>query len=188
MKKAEVMKKELIELGIEIAKEEGVGSITIRSFAKRAGLAVGSIYYYFDKKEDLIDEIIRAYWERAIDNDLVEVIEGADDFIGGLDRVYLTLYEKSFEFHRLLIGDYIRKNRTSMEIYLGQVKLKIKSLIYRDRDLVLRIEELTSMEDFLDYIIDNIFASLKRSKKDLGFMRESLIASLKLEGGEICKE
>lgn len=184
MKKNRLTREDLLEIGIEMAREVGFSKITIRSFAKKANIAVGTVYYYFKDKTELIEGIIESYWKIAIDENIEEIIFKNDSFIGALDQIYLLLYRNYSEFHSFLtkdLGDISNSNNSSMNYHLEKIRKKIEYLLYKNPKMLILIEEVSTIDDFLDYVIDNIFSSLKRNKKELGFLKMSIIKIFNLE-------
>ncbi|MBO8186874.1 TetR/AcrR family transcriptional regulator [Streptomyces spirodelae] len=52
---------ELLATAAEVFAELGYNATTVRTIADRAGLLAGSLYYHFDSKESMADEILSAF-------------------------------------------------------------------------------------------------------------------------------
>ncbi|NSC23863.1 TetR/AcrR family transcriptional regulator [Streptomyces albus subsp. chlorinus] len=52
---------ELLATAAEVFAEQGYNATTVRTIADRAGLLAGSLYYHFDSKESMADEILSAF-------------------------------------------------------------------------------------------------------------------------------
>ena len=52
-------KRKLISAGLELIKEKGFDAINVEDITKRAGVAKGTFYVYFKRKEDIVMEISR---------------------------------------------------------------------------------------------------------------------------------
>ncbi len=61
LKKSEETRRRILEAALEIFRERGFASATMREIATSAGVAVGAAYYYFESK----DAIVMAFYERA---------------------------------------------------------------------------------------------------------------------------
>lgn len=60
-------KKEIIrEAAIDVIAENGFDDATIEKIAKRAKVAVGTVYNYFNKKEDILDYIFQVEYEKRV--------------------------------------------------------------------------------------------------------------------------
>jgi len=60
-KKSEETRARILEAALEVFRERGFESATMREIATKAEVAVGAAYYYFDSK----DAIVMAFYERA---------------------------------------------------------------------------------------------------------------------------
>lgn len=177
MKKLNITREELILTGMDIAKKEGLSNITIRSFATKADVSIGTVYHYFENKDNLLSEIIEGYWNETIDKEIELIVDNSTDFIKSIEDIYTLLLNKSLEFHEFLIKDLMSiKGHSSnqMDYHLEEVKNKFKKLTINHEKVLKKVEEISNLDDFLNYLVDNIFTSLKRKNKDLGFMQKSL--------------
>lgn len=52
-------KRKLISAGLELIKEKGFDAINVEDITKKAGVAKGTFYVYFKRKEDIVMEISR---------------------------------------------------------------------------------------------------------------------------------
>jgi AcrR family transcriptional regulator len=59
--KSEVTRARILDAALELFREQGFESATMRSIASSAGVATGAAYYYFDSK----DAIVLAFYEQA---------------------------------------------------------------------------------------------------------------------------
>lgn len=51
-------KKRIASVAIKLFTQKGVEAVTVGEICKKAGIAVGTFYYYFTAKEDIYDQII----------------------------------------------------------------------------------------------------------------------------------
>lgn len=178
MKKLDITEKELIDIGIKLAKRDGLSKITIRSFAKEANVSIGTIYEFFKDKNTLIGKIMNNYWKETLNLDVEDIIDNSDDFLESLDSIYSLIYKRSLEFHNFsldyLMSDSSSKEENTMDFQLFELKKKLKELLYKHKDSLKNIEEITNEEEFLNFIIDNILSSIKRRKNNLGLFRKTL--------------
>jgi AcrR family transcriptional regulator len=68
-------REELVAVGRQILVEEGLEAFGMRRIAERAGMRVGNLQYYFPTRDDLLEAVARAEFER----DLAAVREPEDD-------------------------------------------------------------------------------------------------------------
>lgn len=73
----ENIRKDLISKGEKILVEEGPGALTMRRMAKECGIAPGTIYNYFQSKEELQAVIILQKW-RIKRSEIIESMRATD--------------------------------------------------------------------------------------------------------------
>ncbi|GAB2466849.1 MULTISPECIES: TetR/AcrR family transcriptional regulator [Streptomyces] len=54
-------REELLATAAEVFAAQGYNATTVRKIADEAGLLAGSLYYYFDSKESMLDEILSGF-------------------------------------------------------------------------------------------------------------------------------
>lgn len=61
-------RRELLDTAAEVFAAQGYSATTVRKIADAAGMLAGSLYYHFDSKESMLDEILATFltelWER----------------------------------------------------------------------------------------------------------------------------
>ena len=57
----------------QIVAEEGIAGLNMRKVAKRTNLAIGSIYYYFPSKDELLIASIESVWDDIFSLDQVDL-------------------------------------------------------------------------------------------------------------------
>lgn len=75
-KAAQETKRKLITAGLELLKEKGFASINVEDITKKAGVAKGTFYTYFKRKEDIVLDISRAPFGEIADE--VEKMDGLE--------------------------------------------------------------------------------------------------------------
>ncbi|MET9349524.1 TetR/AcrR family transcriptional regulator [Streptomyces termitum] len=61
MRPAPERRRQLLDTAAEVFAAQGYDATTVRRIADAAGLLAGSLYYHFDSKESMLDEILRAF-------------------------------------------------------------------------------------------------------------------------------
>ena len=56
VKKPDIRRQELLDIGVKLFFEAGKKEISIQEVVKQANVATGLFYYYFKSKNDFIDE------------------------------------------------------------------------------------------------------------------------------------
>ena len=87
--------------------EHGYEQLTIRNVARICDVAVGTVYRYFDSKDDLVAEIMRGDWDPALQR-MREAAETVPTPIEGLRiitdciRSFISLYATAWYQYRML--------------------------------------------------------------------------------------
>jgi AcrR family transcriptional regulator len=63
IKKSEATRTQILDVALDLFRRHGFESTTMRGIASKAGVSLGSAYYYFESKEDLV----MAFYERAME-------------------------------------------------------------------------------------------------------------------------
>jgi len=87
----------------ELLLEYGINSLTISQIAKTAGVGKGTIYEYFENKEDIVFEIIRTFIAEH-EKKLLELVDAS-----------ITTKEKLFHFFHLLFENEMA--RRQLKVY-----------------------------------------------------------------------
>lgn len=125
-------RKEIAISSAELFHDIGIKNLTVAQVAKKAGIGKGTIYEYFENKEDIIFEIINIHIERYI-NELDELINNIEStkekleiffrFILIEDELNLKHFNGYKDFLSVVLSD---NNRDMMEFN------KKKNLVFRD--------------------------------------------------------
>ncbi|MER6912880.1 TetR family transcriptional regulator [Streptomyces sp. NPDC000594] len=102
-------RRELLRVAAEVFAAQGYNATTVRRIADEAGLLAGSLYYHFDSKESMLDEILATF--------LDELWEGYDRVLAaglGPRETIEALVTESFreiDRHRDAVAIYQRESR-----------------------------------------------------------------------------
>lgn len=103
-------RRELLDTAAEVFAAQGYNATTVRKIADAAGMLAGSLYYHFDSKESMLDEILSAF--------LNELWEGYDTVLAaglGPRETIEALVTESFreiDRHRAAVAIYQKESRT----------------------------------------------------------------------------
>ncbi|MBF7096217.1 TetR/AcrR family transcriptional regulator [Alkalibacter mobilis] len=91
VKEPEIRKKEILKAAMEMFGIKGVQKSTMSDIANSADVTKGLVYYYFESKEKLIEEVINMF-VMDTERHLKEIVQCADlDFLDKLSEI-LKLY------------------------------------------------------------------------------------------------
>lgn len=100
---------ELLGTAAEVFAEQGYNATTVRKIADHAGMLAGSLYYHFDSKESMLEEILRTFLE--------ELWDGYDAVLGaglGPRETLEALVTESFreiDRHRAAVAIYQKESK-----------------------------------------------------------------------------
>lgn len=104
--KAEATRNRIVDAALDLFRREGFEETTMRGIAAKAGVSLGSAYYYFESKEDLV----MAFYERAMEA-MAPRIEAelgrAGSFEGRLEAI-LSVKFSYFQPNRGFLGALFR--------------------------------------------------------------------------------
>lgn len=169
-------KETILSAAKNIAIEQGITKINIRSVAQNSGIAIGTVYNYFPSKAHLLIAVIEDFWDGAF--------AGIDwhgfsnsNFYENLEVIYnsLYLYLKSFKENWL---EHLSLLKTQEKLigkkkeseYLDKIHKKITALM--DMDDKLRHypwNDSFSKEKTSEFIFDNMLTMLRKGEKDISF-------------------
>ncbi|MER6468284.1 TetR/AcrR family transcriptional regulator [Streptomyces collinus] len=106
---AQARRSELLATAAEVFAEQGYNATTVRAIADHAGMLAGSLYYHFDSKESMLEEILRTF--------LDELWDGYDTVLAsglGPRETLEALVTESFreiDRHRAAVAIYQKESR-----------------------------------------------------------------------------
>jgi AcrR family transcriptional regulator len=106
IKKSEVTRARILDAALDLFRRHGFEETTMRGIAAAAGLSLGSAYYYFQSKEDLV----MAFYERAMDAmtpGMEAALSGASHFEGKVEALMAVKFEY-FQPNRTFLGALLR--------------------------------------------------------------------------------
>lgn len=143
---------ELLTTAAEVFAEQGYNATTVRKIAEAAGMLAGSLYYHFDSKESMLDEILSTFldelWARydavlVADLDPRETLEAlVTESFREIDqhRAAVAIYQKearqlSAQPRFAFLAD---SQRRFEETWLGTLERGVTEKVFRD-DLDVRL-------------------------------------------------
>ena len=101
---------ELLDAALDVFFEKGFAAARLEDIAARAGVSKGTVYLYFNSKEDVFDALIRAIPVANVEQ--VRALAGdptipADELLGRVLRFIGTLIRdpRMIKFPRLIVGE-----------------------------------------------------------------------------------
>jgi len=153
-KKAEATRARIVDVALDLFRRQGFEQTTMRGIAAEAGVSLGSAYYYFESKEDLV----MAFYERAIEamTPRMEVaLAGADNFEGRIAAIMNVKFEY-FRPNRSFLGALFRhaadpQNRLS-PFSEATRQIRERDQMYFARAIEAKLGEVRVPEDLTPYL------------------------------------
>ena len=103
--KREEIRNEMLEIGLELIKKNGMKKMSIEEITKTVKIAQGTFYHFFASKEVFVVEIAKEY-QRKINRQIEKIINEK----GGIDREDLRLfYRRTFLEDQDSVFRYLRR-------------------------------------------------------------------------------
>lgn len=161
----------------EIAAEQGITKINIRSVAKNSGISIGTVYNYFPSKGELLVAVIEDFWEDAFSSIDWQSLKH-DDFYSNLEKVYNTLYLYLYKFKEnwleqlaLLKAQEKLLGQQKQNEYFKKICNKIITLMDMSKDLNQYPWSNTfSKEKIAEFIFYNMLTMLRKGEEDISFL------------------
>lgn len=103
-KSKDVRRQDILDCAEQIIQEQGLESLSIAAVAKRVRLAVGTIYLYFPKKEDIIAQLTIKSRELLLQKfqEGIRDTESALEQVRNILLVYFHFYRHHTFYHQLV--------------------------------------------------------------------------------------
>lgn len=145
----------IIQESINLFNEKGCIDTTTRHIASRLGISVGSLYYYFKNKEEIIIEIYEEFM-KAISSQLTSVKDGEDkafDYYAFLQQQMKN--ELRYRFFRLELNNIYQKYPKVREVF-KENHLKNKVQIRKVYEHQIKYGYLKTLDkNELDFLVSN---------------------------------
>ena len=153
-KKAEATRARIVDVALDLFRRQGFEQTTMRGIAAEAGVSLGSAYYYFESKEDLV----MAFYERAIEAmtpRMEAALAGADSFEGRIAAIMNVKFEY-FRPNRSFLGALFRhaadpQNRLS-PFSDATRQIRERDQVYFTRAIEAKSGEVRVPEDLAPYL------------------------------------
>lgn len=146
---------------------KGFENANINSIAKKADVSVGSLYKYFENKQDLFLTIVH-YGISSMEEMLMNLAQSDEDILLKVEKIIRSI-QKSSKENELLIKLYNVMTSESNPRFASQFAYEMESMTARIYRLSIEKGKKTGdvREDidsaFAAYLIDNIFMNLQFS-------------------------
>lgn len=121
---------EIVRLGGEVIASQGFSNATVRDIADRAGILSGSLYYHFDSKEDIVDDILSAFFDRLLGGyrDVAEAAANPVQALREMIRLAFGTIETDAVAMKILHNDSAQLGRVDRFRYLWTSEEEVRRL------------------------------------------------------------
>jgi len=153
-RKAEATRARIVDVALDLFRRQGFEQTTMRGIAAEAGVSLGSAYYYFESKEDLV----MAFYERAIEAmtpRMEDALAGAASFEGRIAAIMNVKFEY-FRPNRSFLGALFRhaadpQNRLS-PFSEATRHIRERDQVYFARAIAAKSGEVRAPEDLAPHL------------------------------------
>lgn len=133
-------KESILKVAREIVSKEGLKALNIRKIARECDIAIGSVYYYFPSKDELMIEVIESVWEDIF---RIEEMDSQDiSFVDFIEKIFnhteegIKKYPNFFSIHSLTFkAQNMNKAKDSMAKFIDKFKENLLISIERDESI-----------------------------------------------------
>ena len=170
-RKDDTMRDTLLNSARDIADTERIDAVNIRSIAKRAGIASGTVYNYFLSKDEILLALTEEYWKQTLLEMKTKIT--SDSFCGQLEEIYSFLKGRIEQSAGKLMNS-LRNVETAGQIRMISMQTELETAIIQsmEQDAEIRKDiwdETFTKEKFAHFITMNITMLLKARVPDITF-------------------
>jgi len=167
-KKDTELRRTLLSCASRIECAEGVNAINIRRLAAEANIAVGTVYNYFESKQEVLLALTEAYWENALEEMRASVT--AARFCEQIAQIIMFLRGKMNECAEILmksLHDDAATGRIRMAAMQRVLRLALVGRLNRDTAVRADIwSETFTREAFADFVLSNLVLLMQQKDAD----------------------
>ncbi|MCE1159370.1 MAG: TetR/AcrR family transcriptional regulator [Spirochaetia bacterium] len=164
-------REEIIAATRALAAKGHIADIGIRAVAKASGIAVGSVYYYFPSKDELIAALVEDIWRSILSspprpNKKADFIGAVEDFCRRVKKgssdfpSFFALHTLSFSKADKYTGKKI------MDKFLSGVREDLLSVLEEDKTVKAGVFDSSfTRQAFVSFVLSNLLFSLSAGEK-----------------------
>jgi AcrR family transcriptional regulator len=173
-KKNQELKKLLLDCARRIECAEGADALSVRKLASEANIAVGTVYNYFESKQEVMLAMTEEYWNSALME--MQGCITAERFSEQIRQIYAFLTEKLNDCAKVLMMS-LREDAQSGRARMVSMQQTVgRALVKRlESDALIRKNiwsDSFTKEAFASFVLDNLFVALRQPREDVDFLVE----------------
>ena len=170
-KKDDTLRETLLDAARSISDTEGIGAVNIRSIAKKAGIAAGTVYNYFSSKDDILLALTEEYWKQTLYemNNTISAVS----FCAQLQEIFIFLRNRISQSAGKLMNS-LGSTRTAGQMRMLSMQSELETALVRrmEQDASIRGDvwnDIFTKEQFARFIMMNMMMLLKAREPDITF-------------------
>lgn len=123
-------KSKILEATVQLLKEKGVENVTVRNVCAKAGIAVGTFYYYFKNKDDLMFYFVSEGFYDA------NLKSSENNITSRIIELYMTLINHYLELGLPFVKSFYSNNNSALSAYMTETdgKFMTNSIMAKSED------------------------------------------------------
>lgn len=183
VKKPDIRKQELLDIGVKLFFEVGEKEFSIQQVVQQANVATGLFYYYFKSKDEFLDEALNYYINEEVstfgiilDNKDYSAYEKLDSVLDA----YFKYVEKMLPL-RSIDSFHTEKHFILTEKLIEQLKSKIENVLLQGvSENVFILNDVSITASFILHGLTSVFdPSTEITKSSLKELKKIIIKILK---------
>ena len=172
-------RKELLEKCFHLFANKGYGSLTMRQVATGIGVSTGTLYHYFDSKEELFIQLI----ENITEQDILRATDEIDDDLETIEEKVLAFgkfivkNEKLFYRQNLLLINFFQQTELTQKPLVEAIQRSFKR--YQQEIMVFLDIEDKAIANHVSCLIDGLIYQRAFSPETVAIDKQmELLASM----------
>lgn len=164
----------------DIVASKGLAAVSMRSVADKSQIALGTLYNYYDNKDELLLATVEAIWEDIFHMDYGCSAE--QSFPKYIENIFECVqkggehYPDFFSAHSISIANSEReKAKSTMGYYFKHMKESMLKVLQADSNV--SVDAFSSsfvQSEFIDFVLDNLLMLLVQGKKSCEMLIETI--------------
>lgn len=147
IEKQQNLKDKIIKAAKEILANKEMGSTSIKTIAKKAGIATGTFYLYFTNKEALIDTVMKELYTELLDKIKEERSQFTDTFdkLQASMEVCIKTFMKEKHFAKILLEHFPEIN-SAFATKFSDIEKDLIRLTKQDLDELRAVDQIPDQD------------------------------------------
>lgn len=179
-KRDETLREALLQYAKETGIKEGTEAINIRTLAKQANVSVGTVYNYFENKDDILLALTEEYWRHMLE-DMRGAIRG-ETFVDQVREIFAFLSAGMDGAGAELMGSLRGVEQTGRDRMENMQKMLRAALVQRmEQDKTIRADlwnEAFTREQYADFVLINLLPPLRMKARNIDFFLQIIRKTL----------